>query len=95
MQPPPPMPPPPAPPPNAATRFSSCSISSRPALFWKRDIRLTTRGRAAIGVDGKHVGGAAEGADGYPAAVLAETHVLDLDRDRTSTERTEALVSHL
>lgn len=44
-------------------------------------------GRAAIGVDGKHVGGAAEGADGYPAAVLAETHVLDLDRDRTSTER--------
>lgn len=35
---------PPAPPPNAAALFSSCSISSRPALFWKRDIRLTTRG---------------------------------------------------
>ncbi len=32
------------------------------------------------------MGGAAEGADGYPATVLAETHVLDLDGDRTGTE---------
>lgn len=52
----PPMPPPPkmqplparlpapAPPPKAAALFSSCSISSNPALFWKRDIRFTTRG---------------------------------------------------
>lgn len=43
-------------------------------------------GCAAVRVDGKDVGGAAEGADGYPATVLAETHVLDLDRDRTGTE---------
>lgn len=37
-------------------------------------------GGAAVGVDREHVGGAAEGADGYPATVLAETHVLDLGR---------------
>lgn len=35
-------------------------------------------GSAAIRVDGKHVGGATEGADGHPATVLGETHVLDL-----------------
>lgn len=43
-------------------------------------------GCTAVGVYGKYMGGAAEGADGYPAAILAETHVLDLDRDKTDTE---------
>lgn len=35
-------------------------------------------GRAAVRVDGEDVGGAAEGADRHPAAVLGEAHVLDL-----------------
>ena len=38
-----------------------------------------------VGVDRKYMGGATEGTDGYPATVLAETHVLDLDRDKTSS----------
>lgn len=42
-------------------------------------------GCTAVGVDGKHMGRASEGADGYPATVLAETHVLDLDKDRTGS----------
>lgn len=37
-------------------------------------------GGTAVGVDREHMSGAAEGADGYPATVLAETHVLDLGR---------------
>lgn len=37
-------------------------------------------GSAAVGVDGKDMGGAAQGADGHPAAVLGEAHVLDLRR---------------
>lgn len=37
---------------------------------------------AAIRVDRKDVGGAAEGADGHPATVLGETHILDLGRQR-------------
>lgn len=43
-------------------------------------------GCATVRVDREHVGGAAEGADGYPATVLAETHVLNLDRNITDTE---------
>lgn len=38
-------------------------------------------GSAAIRVDRKHVGGATEGADGHPATVLGETHILDLGRE--------------
>ena len=33
---------------------------------------------AAIRVDRKDVGGATEGADGHPATVLGEAHILDL-----------------
>lgn len=38
-------------------------------------------GGASVGVDGEDVAGAAEGANGHPATVLAKTHVLDLRRD--------------
>lgn len=40
-------------------------------------------GSAAIRVDRKHVGGATEGADGHPATVLGETHILDLGGEGT------------
>lgn len=43
-------------------------------------------GCTAVGVDGKYMGGATEGADGHPATVLAETHVLDLDGDKTGSD---------
>lgn len=52
-------------------------------------------GRTAVGVDGKDVGGATEGADGHPAAVLAETHVLDLDGDVTGSDVTGQRVQHM
>lgn len=39
-------------------------------------------GSAAVRVDREHVGGATEGADGHPATVLGETHILDLGRQR-------------
>lgn len=39
-------------------------------------------GGTAVRIDGEYVGGAAQGADGHPATVRAEAHVLDLGSNR-------------
>lgn len=46
-------------------------------------------GGSSVGVDGKDVAGAAQGADGHPATVQAKTHVLDLRRDKVGKVRGE------